>query len=280
MVTYCLMSNHSHLLPEVPDRGALAPLDEEGLLAVLPRLHDAVTVEGVRQELERARQAGDERWHREILDRYERRRGDLSLFLKELKLRVTFYMNKRLGRTGTLWEGRYKSVLVEDTERALLTMAAYIDLNPVRAGLAKTPEDYRWCGYAEALSGRRGAKAARGGLGRMLGEALQDGDFKHDWRRTAALPDVPLRGRPGGAPGRGDGGTRTAGLFGGGGRGGDRSAGGDVRAPAAAAPGAVFLRRGGAGDGRVRQRGVRARAGPASALRGKAQDGGEADARG
>lgn len=186
VVTYCLMSNHFHLLLEVPDRGALAPLDEEGLLAVLPRLHDAVTVEGVRQELERARQARDERWHREILDRYERRRGDLSLFLKELKLRVTFYMNKRLGRTGTLWEGRYKSVLVEDTERALLTMAAYIDLNPVRAGLAKTPEDYRWCGYAEALSGRRGAKAAREGLGRMLGEALQDADFKHNWRRTAA----------------------------------------------------------------------------------------------
>jgi hypothetical protein len=87
----------SHLLLEVPDRESLAPLDEEGLLAVLPLLHDEVVVEGVRQELERAREAGDERWHREILDRYERRRGDLSLFLKELKLRVTFYMNKRLG---------------------------------------------------------------------------------------------------------------------------------------------------------------------------------------
>ena len=119
----------SHLLLEVPDRESLAPLDEEGLLAVLPLLHDEIVVEGVRQELEHAREAGDERWHREILDRYERRRGDLSLFLKELKLRVTFYMNKRLGRTGTLWEGRYKSVLVEDCERALLTISAYIDLN-------------------------------------------------------------------------------------------------------------------------------------------------------
>lgn len=48
------------------------------------------------------------------------------------------------------------------------------------------PEDYRWCGYAEALSGRRGAKLARAGLGLMLGESLQDPDFKHDWRRTAA----------------------------------------------------------------------------------------------
>src|SRR5690606_19637402 len=109
-----------------------------------------------------------------------------SLFLKELKLRVTFYMNKRLGRTGTLWEGRYKSVLVEDCERALLTISAYIDLNPVRAGIVANPEDYRWCGYAEALSGRRNAKMARAGLGLMLNEALQDPGFKSDWRRTSA----------------------------------------------------------------------------------------------
>lgn len=186
VVTYCLMSNHFHLLLEVPDRKSLAPLDEEGLLTALPLLYDAVAVEGVREELERAREEGDERWHREILERYERRRGSLSLFLKELKLRVTFYMNKRLGRTGTLWEGRYKSILVEDCERALLTISAYIDLNPVRAGIVSNPEDYRWCGYAEAFSGRRNAKYAREGLGLLLSEALQDPDFKHDWRRTAA----------------------------------------------------------------------------------------------
>jgi REP element-mobilizing transposase RayT len=155
IVTYCLMSNHFHLLLEVPDRETLAPLDEEGLLAVLPLLYPGDVVEGVKQELERARAAGDERWHREILARYERRRGDLGLFLKEVKLRITFYMNKRLGRTGTLWEGRYKSVLVEDNEQALLTIAAYIDLNPIRAGLVTAPEDYRWCGYGEAVGGGR-----------------------------------------------------------------------------------------------------------------------------
>jgi len=133
IVTYCLMSNHFHLLLEPPDRETLAPLDEAGLLAVLPLLCPGDVVEGVKQELERARAAGDERWHREILSRYERRRGDLGLFLKEVKLRLTFHMNERLGRTGTLWEGRYKSVLVGDTEQALPTIAAYIDLNPIRA---------------------------------------------------------------------------------------------------------------------------------------------------
>lgn len=186
VVTYCLLSNHFHLLLEVPDRETLAPLDEEGLLAVLPLLYDGETVEGVRQELECARLSGNEAWHREILARYERRRGDLSRFLKELKMRLTFHMNKRLDRSGTLWEGRFKSVLVEDHERALLTIAAYIDLNPVRAGLVANPEDYRWCGYAEAVAGGRRGLRARDGLGRMLGEALDDPEYPKDWRRTTA----------------------------------------------------------------------------------------------
>ena len=56
----------------------------------------------------------------------------------------------------------------------------------MRAGIVTNPEDYRWCGYAEAFSGRRGAKKARAGLGLMLSEALQDPDFKSDWRRTSA----------------------------------------------------------------------------------------------
>ena len=186
IVTYCLMSNHFHLLLEVPDRETLPPLDEEGLLAVLPLLYPGEVVEGVRQELERARTAGDDAWHAEILSRYERRRGDLGLFLKEVKLRITFYMNKRLKRSGTLWEGRYRSVLVEDGEQALLTVAAYIDLNPIRAGLVSRPEDYRWSGYGEAVGGGKRASRAREGLGRMLGEALRDPEFRHDWRRTAA----------------------------------------------------------------------------------------------
>jgi hypothetical protein len=54
------MSNRFHLLLEVPDRETLAPLDEEGLLAVLPLLYEGHVVEGVKQELERARAAGDE----------------------------------------------------------------------------------------------------------------------------------------------------------------------------------------------------------------------------
>jgi hypothetical protein len=88
--------------------------------------------------------------------------------MKELKERFSRWFNKRHGRRGTLWQERYRSVLVEDGE-ALQTMAAYIDLNPVRAGLVDDPKDYRWCGYAEAMGG---SKRARRGVCVILGATV------------------------------------------------------------------------------------------------------------
>ena len=73
---------------------------------------------------------------------------------------VIGWHNRRQGRKGTLWEERFKSVLVESGQ-ALVTMATYIDLNPVRAGLVEDPKEYRWCGYAAAVAGK---KHARSGL--------------------------------------------------------------------------------------------------------------------
>ena len=83
---------------------------------------------------------------------------DVSVFMKLLKQRFTQWFNQQWGRKGTLWEERFKSVLVEGTGEVLATMAAYIDLNPVRAGIVKDPADYRWCGYDEATAGSRRAQ--------------------------------------------------------------------------------------------------------------------------
>lgn len=60
--------------------------------------------------------------------------------------RYVRYFNDAHGRTGTLWEGRYKSTLIE-TERYLLACMAYIDLNPVRAGLVTQARDYPWSSH-------------------------------------------------------------------------------------------------------------------------------------
>ena len=60
------------------------------------------------------------------------------------------YFNLRHNRTGTLWEGRYRSTLIE-SERYLLACMVYIDLNPVRAGMVGRPEDFRWSSYRHSI---------------------------------------------------------------------------------------------------------------------------------
>jgi putative transposase len=82
----------------------------------------------------------------------------MSVFMKELKQRYSRWHNKQYGRFGTLWAERFKSVIVENAPGSISTVAAYIDLNPIRAGLVSDPKDYRWCGYAEAVAGDREAQ--------------------------------------------------------------------------------------------------------------------------
>jgi len=73
--------------------------------------------------------------------------GDgLPHMMQAVGRRYVRYFNDAHGRTGTLWEGRYKSTLIE-TERYLLACMAYIDLNPVRAGLVTQARDYPWSSH-------------------------------------------------------------------------------------------------------------------------------------
>lgn len=92
--------------------------------------------------------------------------SDVSQFMKLLKQRFAIWFNKTHQRFGTLWAERFKSVLVEPGGRVIETMAAYIDLNCVRAGLARDPKEYRFCGYSEAVAGRI---SARNGLLYLFG---------------------------------------------------------------------------------------------------------------
>jgi putative transposase len=67
--------------------------------------------------------------------------------------RYVRYFNQRQSRTGTLWEGRYRSTVIQP-ERYLLPCMAYIDLNPVRAGLVAEPAEYRWSSHAHYIGHR------------------------------------------------------------------------------------------------------------------------------
>lgn len=79
--------------------------------------------------------------------------GSVSRLMQALGRRYVRYVNDRHERTGTLWEGRFKSCLVGD-ERYLLQCYRYIELNPVRAAMVADPANYRWSSHRRNAFGR------------------------------------------------------------------------------------------------------------------------------
>ena len=186
VLTYCLMSNHFHVLVEVPKRPEILP-DSNELLRRLKGLSGAAITAGkAKQMLEMFAAAKDEKGAAEYLDQFYRRMWDVSEFIKLLKQRFTQWYNGKVGRRGTLWEDRFKSVLVEGDGDPLVTMAAYIDLNPVRAAIVSDPGEYRWSGYGEAMAGRRRAIE---GIRRIYGLGVRSLEVS----RTEALRGYRVR---------------------------------------------------------------------------------------
>lgn len=165
VVSYCIMSNHFHILVEVPQRPPSDSLPNDSALVSLVR-----TTLGKKQanelewELGHLRGISNSAGAEALRERWFARMWDISSFMKTLKQRFTQWFNGRHDRKGTLWEDRFRSVLVQGECHALRAMAAYIDLNPVRAGICKDPAEYRWCSYAEAEAGGKLARRAVGFL--------------------------------------------------------------------------------------------------------------------
>src|SRR5215475_12161195 len=165
VLNYVVMSNHFHLLCEVPEPKSLSEAE------VLERVEAGFGPkrrQALQEELARYRQQPDGNAQVQcLLDRYRRRMYDISIFIKELKGRFAQWYNQRHDRYGVLWAERFKSVLLEGGQ-AVAAVAAYIELNPVRAGLCADPKDYRYCGYSEALA--KGSRLARHGIRTILGQ--------------------------------------------------------------------------------------------------------------
>jgi putative transposase len=187
VLSYCLMSNHFHILLEVPPM-AEGGLSDGELLRRIGCTNNAAFVATVRQELERARAEENEAWAGQIHARFTYRMHDLSEFMKTLLQRFTRWFNRTHNRSGTLWEERYKSVIVE-SGIAARTMAAYIDLNPVRAGMVSDPADYRWSSYGEAVGGGRkgNGKKAREGLVRACMSHCGAGFESERWKEVSRI---------------------------------------------------------------------------------------------
>ncbi len=169
VITYAILSNHFHVLVRVPQKTAVS--DEEllrrfGVLYPRPTQFQTMRLEAIRAQME-ANGPDAVAWRK----RQEALMGDVSQFMKLLKQRFSIWFNKTHQRYGTLWSERFKSVLVEPRGRLLETMAAYIDLNSVRAGLVADPKDYRFCGYGEAVAGN---ERARQGVMSIAGQKTWD----------------------------------------------------------------------------------------------------------
>jgi hypothetical protein len=230
VLSYCLMSNHFHVLLEVPPMPEGGISDQE-LLQRLGVFYSEAEVAVVIREMEESasvRSRGEfelpplnpetgqpltpteelelgkhqaQRRREEIRSRYTRRMHDLSEFMKSLLERFTKWFNRKHSRSGHLWEDRFKSVIVESGVAAR-TMAAYIDLNPVRAGMVKDPADYRWSSYGEAVGGGKkgNGKKAREGLVRAYlcdqGVGFEAGKWQEVSRLYRRLMGLALGKKP------------------------------------------------------------------------------------
>jgi len=120
---YCVMGNHFHLLVKV-NPGELYSDDE-----IVRRFKNFYGEE--KDIYEGQIPFFREKW------------SNLSEFVKDIKQTFSRYYNKKHDRKGFFWGDRFKSVIVENGD-TLINCLAYIDLNPVRAGIVEKPEDYRW----------------------------------------------------------------------------------------------------------------------------------------
>ena len=177
VVSWCVMDNHFHMLVAVPDQGQLA---EATVLKRMAMIYTPLQMAEIRGKLD-ARGTAEAR--RRVLEPYILRMGNLGAFMKSLKQRFTQWFNRKHERKGTLWEDRYHSTIVEFhgyskavvgssreaaevKSHAARVVAAYIDLNPIRAGMVEDPLDYVWSSYGAAV---RGDKEAVEGLRALWG---------------------------------------------------------------------------------------------------------------
>ena len=172
--TYAIMDNHFHLLVRVPGKREVS---EEELRRRVVALYGAERAGLLFAEWAKRERKGKNAAVEAEKERLKKRMYDLSQFCKTFKEAYTQDYNRRHGNTGTIWEGRFKSLLLEGSARALLTVAGYIHLNPVRAGTVEKAEEAKNTGYGAACGGDDAARDGLDGLasrarGKAVGEKV------------------------------------------------------------------------------------------------------------
>ncbi len=167
IIGYCLMDNHFHLLVRVPGRPEQRPTQQvlmEHVRSTLGETVAAVYQERIDYWEEQLRDVNatesavpiDPILAQAELDKVSQdiwqRMYDISQYIFSVKQQFSHWYNKKAERVGTLWEERFRATLVQEGP-ALAEVAAYMDLNPVRAGLARDAKNYPWSQYGAAAGG-------------------------------------------------------------------------------------------------------------------------------
>ncbi|MDX1776633.1 MAG: transposase, partial [Desulfobulbales bacterium] len=96
-----------------------------------------------------------------------------SVLMKSLGQRYVQYINRTYGRSGTLWDGRFRSCITQQ-EIYLLVCQRYIELNPVRAGIVRHPGEYRWTSYRANAYGEKDGLIGNHPLYERLGQTKEE----------------------------------------------------------------------------------------------------------
>lgn len=178
VMAYSLMGNHFHLLLKVVPVQQME-MGDGAVWERMKHLYNSEQMSEWEEELNQYRNEGKWGSVEDFYEGFRRRMGKLSEFVKELKQRFSIWYNAENGRKGTLWEERFRSVLIDGAGHSLLRVASYIEMNAVRAGVVRFASDFRWCSYSEArhtggIARKHLLEIARGiGLEMPWGEAEQ-----------------------------------------------------------------------------------------------------------
>ena len=159
---WCLMSNHVHLLVKVPPHKDAAKVTDEELYRrmqclYLPQRYQAI----LRQWEDWRRIDGNDRRVEAAKARLRERMNDISCFMSTFKQAVAQDYNARHHHSGSIWGGsRFKSVYLQGSLAVQLSVAAYIHLNPVRAGIVASPEAYPWSSWGDACARNSRSRSA------------------------------------------------------------------------------------------------------------------------
>jgi len=165
LCAYAVMSNHYHLVVKLNPDEAKGWSDDEVLQRWTSLFRGPLLVQRYRAGV--ALSAAEQDTVRATASVYRQRLGDLSWFMKCLNEPIARQANAEDRCTGHFWEARFQSQALR-SERALLAAMAYVDLNPVRARMAPTPEDSEYTSIRMRIRGDDGPQGPYGLVARVL----------------------------------------------------------------------------------------------------------------